>query len=274
MKKIIILIILFCFYSTTRAISFRPAEIRDVDSICKLHCQFTADDYKRLVVYPQEIRRNKVINLIDNNRLFVACNNENIIGFIKLFVIENMQEKINILVEELALANKPYSNGRCIVGSSDLLDYARQLIFSGSGLNEETCLKLANGTNECLYIYYGGAYTIPEYRNSCVNSQLISFALDKILSTYLSIHKLNDSLKYAAFVYGQIEENQHKHGMIRRFALKIICDLVLDKINVFHFCCVALKPNLKFNSLTQHVEISDYEPGFGNMAVIKLLGTN
>lgn len=257
-------------FSILKPVEFRQATCGDIDEICGLYEKFTNDDYQKLVVFPPQIRREKIAETITHNKLFVAYDDNNIVGFVKLFPIENVHENQNILSEELSLNQIPLFNGSGILTEKVIGEYSQQLEFSEPHISEAERSSLIAGAADCLYIYYGGAYTIPEYRNSCINSQLIHFALANIVQSQY----LQKRFSHIAMIYGQVEANQHKQGMIRIFAHEIMQFYSLENVQIFYLVCIARKPNFDFDILTEKIVIKGFERGFGNMIIYKTSGEN
>jgi len=266
MKKNIFLMTLFCIYSSIFGVDFRTAGFYDLGEISDLYSNFTPDDYDKLVVYPPEVRLANIEDMVGQGKLFVAIESGKIIGFAKLFVIKDLQKVKTYLLDELSLGVKPCLNGSCIVTPEVISDYKHRLDFCGSALSDEVRSALLGGSCECLYLYYGGAYTIPTYRDKSINTQLVDFAMSSIFTEYKESNQFN----YVALVYGQIQSNQYKQGMVRIFAYNLINLINSAHAQIFYFCCPACKPNLGFNNRTNEVAVVSFLPGFGNMVVAKL----
>lgn len=126
-------------------IKYRKATIDDIDAIAVLYSEIErSPDADKLVILPRRFRAEKLISVIEKERLFVAYDGGRLIGMQKLYVIPQ-DELDDTLKQEL----------RC----TDTLD-------------ETAC-----------YLYIGGAYTHPDYRHTgdrnpgfSVNNALVQYA--------------------------------------------------------------------------------------------------
>ena len=118
---------------TQATILYNQATENDLEDILAIMSNYSDDDKSKLLVLPEApcnghpdgFRRTKVREAIQNNRYFVARDTrlqpgQNIVSFVKVFVIETQEEKQQILGEELRLI--PNSHGNALPVEIGLYD--------------------------------------------------------------------------------------------------------------------------------------------------------
>jgi hypothetical protein len=212
------------------ALSYRLATMDDIGKILRLYEGFDADDMSRVVVFPPEVRPQILENSIRKGRMYVACDSmmdpdHDIVAFIKLFIVEDIPEKTNIVTSELrALKStgdsiEPVDAFFCTLDENFPTNFEAKPEFSSLGLPHKF-------DKEEMLIYYGGAYTLPRYRHKGVNMLLEQFALCSIEAEVRSclargmVHKVT-------YVYGVVKANASGLGRLRSFTA-LVCLLARE----------------------------------------------
>ncbi len=117
-----------------------------------------------LVILPERFRREYIDSLIRKNRLFIAHQNQKVIGIKKLFVIDNVQEREEILNSEIRATR------------SNLLV---QGVFTPDN-QFQPFDATAKYDPKDVYIYTGLDYTQPDFRGQGINGFLYAFACNTI----------------------------------------------------------------------------------------------
>lgn len=260
-------------------IDYRLAKLSDVDVLFEMQDTFTQDDRQRLLVFPKQVRGVILEKSITKKRIYVAVDQQSdkIVGFVKLFLIDDQDELAEILNDELRLGKgAPVVDCAYHIDASNVLDFGSKLVVQDSVLlHDEYPVVCSGGNYSCVYLYYGGAYTIPTYREQGINTKLTMFAFEQLKSDCTRILDLN-RVTYLALGYGQVEANTNQKGIIRLFA-DFVNNLhntdFASEICVHHVAYRAYKPVLVFDKdKNDLVVLPDVEEnkGQGNLAVIKL----
>jgi hypothetical protein len=151
---------------------------------------------KQIVVVPEIHRHGYIEHGVHSNRFFVAQENKNeeIVGFKKLFLVDDQQELDNLLRNEI----------RCIDG---------KLLAQGMiNLNDYTQEPLDSDAAQPMYespttyIYNGADFTQEAYRGQGINSQLTACALALITDDVIAHVKDNGS-EYITMLFGLTDDN-------------------------------------------------------------------
>lgn len=257
-------------------IQYRVATVDDVTELCNLYDTFTHDDEQRLLVFPKQVRGVILEKTVGKERIFVATDQGNIVGFVKLFLIDDQKELAEIFSQELRLGQgDPLIDCSYHISQGHALDFGSPLVACDSFLVQDEYPLLCATNNSCIYIYYGGAYTCPSHRGQGINTDLIRIALGQLAADCKKIIEYNPTdAKYIALAYGQVEANTHQKGMIRIFAdfVQKVTNICSDEY-VQHIAYRSYKPVITFNKNTEELEVGPdvaENRGQGNLAVIKL----
>ncbi len=165
----------------------------DVDQLHRLIDEARATQAnERLVFLPTMFQRATLKNQIAQGRLFVAKDGDNtVIGFKKLFVITDQQEQHEILTGEIR------SHG----------SNAKQL-YSGF-YNPTFELRETEHTPDysenTTYVYNGGDFTHPDFRQKGVNRALMQKALELVRKDTVDKVQIKKST-HLALVYGLVNQ--------------------------------------------------------------------
>jgi hypothetical protein len=155
-------------------IVYRQANQEDVAKILTLIESREQIDNKKIVVLPQKFIEGALRSSLQKNRIFVAqtADNHNIIGYKKMFVITDVQEKKDIFENEIRAegTQKEQINAGIFVAGK---------FVPNSELNDD----FSNG----IYIYNGGDLTHPDYRGKGNNKNLTDYAFKKLMPTVQSM---------------------------------------------------------------------------------------
>lgn len=151
---------------------------------------------KQIVVVPEDFRHGYIEHGVHSNRFFVAQENKNeeVVGFKKLFLVNDQQELDNLLRNEI----------RCIDGK--LL--AQGIINLNGYTQEPSDSDAAQHIYESpiTYIYNGADFTQEAYRGQGINSALTMHALESILGDVID-HAHKHESDYIAMLFGLTDDN-------------------------------------------------------------------
>ncbi|HEV8053188.1 MAG TPA: hypothetical protein VGP47_11900 [Parachlamydiaceae bacterium] len=152
------------------AFNYAEALLGDADTIDALMSTEGIYDSNKIVILPHKFRKESIETAIKSGRYFVARNDEKVIGYKKLFVMENADEQNEVLTKEI----------RCLSGT--LID-----TYSLSGMEKaELCRKQIFDPEPYIfkdndvYIYDGADFTSNDFRGQGVNKKLTDRAFDLI----------------------------------------------------------------------------------------------
>lgn len=173
--------------------TFGKATEDDIESICKLINEQTLQDSNKIVIVPIRFREAAVKSTVQQARLFVARDqNGTVVGYKKLFLIQNTQEREEILKNEI----------RCL---GDGIQLEQAGIYNPT---TKKCTTIENApinyTDDGIYIYNGGDFTHPEHRKLGINTKLMQTALDAIKS---EVEVAKKSTTHLTVVFGLVKEN-------------------------------------------------------------------
>ncbi len=173
---------------------FRLGSDADSECLLKIINEEAVDDSNNIVIVPEKFRRNKVKQELQEQRLFVAVesNSGEIIGFKKLFVINNAKEQRDILQHEIRCLGNPSESHATIS-------------LGGLTVNVEKPVEYADLSND-ICVYNGADFTRKEYRGKGVNKNLTDFAW--IIATQEIGEKISRSNpQNLIMVYGLVRDN-------------------------------------------------------------------
>lgn len=174
-KLNIILALIFSFNNTfIYCYKYRLANTSDIPQLLNILDIISQDpeDNKKVLVLPIKFRRQSLDNAINKHKIFVAADeSNNIISMKKLFVIKEAIELKSTLYEELK-ATDEYN------------------------LNDT-------------FIYNGGEYTLPAFRQRGIMYELTKYAYNSIKSEVLAHVQLNNSKKLILLA-GFLKENLYR----------------------------------------------------------------
>lgn len=245
MKKFGLLAFLFfiiAFFSQLQAsaplsIECVRAVPEDIDNLMELYAGFTADDYHKVLVFPPELHRQKVEAAIAAGRFFVAKDpakeGNNIVAFLKLYLVKEAEEKIAIAGEELSACATPAATTfvpELLVAES--YDFTQALADNYAIRPvKKTAVPEYSFSSEDVYVYYGGAYTLKEYRNHGVNTTLENAALALLYDEVFEA-VFNSSGHHLYYMYGVVEANFGGFARLRafsKFTRSLLKDLYSDR---------------------------------------------
>lgn len=145
--------------------SYRRAVHSDLDGILQLMKEAQKDDSDKIVLVPERFRRGILDDSISKGRIFVACNPQNVVvGYKKLFIMDDANERSDIINNELRMSSKPVYS--CIIEDKSFCEsQSEERPFCENGL--------------C--IYTGSDYTSKLHRGNGVNSGMTEYALKNVV---------------------------------------------------------------------------------------------
>lgn len=195
----------------------------DIPQLMALYDNFDDEDRRKLVVFPIELREQVLRSSIEKGRVFVTKSDHGeILSFCKAFIIDNGKDFNDIIIGELRTNTASMNssvfrdNGTLsavfkysadvAVPEPTLLPHASQLIFAPNDM--------------C--VYFGGAFTMKEYRGAGVNTDLERYALKKIKEQIVNnVVEDGNRIRVVHYLYGVVEDNYHdretRHMHFARF---------------------------------------------------------
>jgi hypothetical protein len=242
------------FYRTTvrQGISYREATPADLEELLAITAAIEEDDRDNLLILPN----NRSVNFqalsfqssLEKGRIFVAYDRNqpagnNIISFIKLFLVQTLEDKLEILQHELrAIESAKYGHPQleALTLYSGIFNSNRaynQIYQFGQALNERV-MRASSGNNpfptekhieKTCCIYVGSQYTVPHkagyglladsvinYRGLGISTKLEKRALQ--LRFQNIIHEIQTTnATRLAMLYGLVEKNKNTLCHIRDF---------------------------------------------------------
>lgn len=224
------------------------------------------DDLKKVVKLPEQFIPLSLEQDINLNKLFIATLGQKIVGFKKLFILNNQKESDEILANEI----------RCIGDAATLVDFSI-ILYNYNFLREPVYKKNVEFKKEesDLTVYTGADYVIPELRKKNIAKGLYAHSLSTVFSS------INFALyKRLVLVYGlsQFNDfNEQSEGVSRTPYIVASVMLALSKLNlsinkeIQHYRFKSIMPQFIKNSQSL-VLLPDEKgiPGFGNVLVFVL----
>ncbi len=169
---------------------FRLATSDDLNSlVCLMNEEGCQEE--GIVIPPEKFRAVYFQNAIDNKELFVIAKDEEVIGYKKLFLMDEEAKRNSILEDEI----------RCKGAQSELLNKGT---FFYDGVNEVQFVEFSEqqpSFKNQVYIYNGGDFTKKAFRRRGLNKALMLVALRAVkpkTEDYIAKHKCDA----VSLVYG------------------------------------------------------------------------
>lgn len=172
---------------------YRKAEEADLHKVLALINQQAVYDSDKIVILPRDFREKSILGAIDKKRLFVACDNDRIVGYKKLFLLNDEKEKQEILSDEL----------RCL-GKKAVCSYSGIIDDKNVFIQTKNFSPLIDAYTS--YIYDGADFTLSSYRCKGINSTLTTKALEYNLDM-IQKHIDDHASKCISLVYGITQDN-------------------------------------------------------------------
>ena len=193
MKRLVLLLVSFISSCTYGMYHYRQANEADVPTLLALLEHASNDDRNKIVILPEPFRAAALQSAIKKERLFVATTDGAIIGYKKLFLISDQEEKNQLLQDEI----------RCI-GPRALLTYAGRIDHAGQLHDLPPTHVDPRIYTTC--IYNGGDFTALSHRGNGVNRELTNYALRAVLHDTQE-HVQTHQADAITMVYGLTEAN-------------------------------------------------------------------
>ena len=275
-------LLFFMTYTTFQSVIAMPkilwglACTRDCNEIVALIDTFSDDDKAKLFVLPEQVRDFYIADAIKKERIWVArCNNE-IISFIKLYIVTDPAELDKILVDEL----------RCKGSNNKLLKkgiFDTAVSFSGGGFNDferptftKNKIKKYNHESDDIYIYCGFTFTKEGYRGKSISSMLERSALEalgaKLISKLQEKYTKNGSYPSVFYIYGLVNANEGRLASVRIFSdfayRYVYLKLGIQPLNIgfqklFYYQYKAYKPSFQMDDDNRLQQLPDDEANEG-----------
>jgi hypothetical protein len=275
MKKIMLVLSLLLSFSlqVSAAINYRLAIPEDVAQLMQMYKNdFTKDDKQKLLVFPENMQKDIIEDAIKHGKLFVAYDDQTgkIVSFLKLYVVD-AKEINSILAEELSLGLQSPLQQNCCYHFPESKEINFKLPIKRTELTQETKNNflssseeavLRSGTDTCLYLYHGSAYTLPSHRGGGLSTKLLVYGFNAIKSAF-------KDKKYYALLYGQVNSNVGNYAMVRVFADTMQHTFPQQSTNgvtLQHLACRAYKPDFDSNGEFKMYCDKEHE-GLGSMVV-------
>lgn len=159
----------------------------DVSDIVKLYETVGISEQDKIVILPVKFRERAVQGAIAKKRLYVARTQEGeLIGLKKFFVIQDEEEKHDVLTGELRSDQQP----------------CRVALYNGKDFVDAPGAALPHEGG--IHMYTGGDLTHPDYRGKGINTSLTNKALDDNIEL---VKELLDGNQPISLVYGITQHN-------------------------------------------------------------------
>lgn len=272
---------------TAAGLTYRLATEDDLPGIQRLYRELNDDDESKLVVYPEPFRSQKLVEAIEQERIFIAVDPKkrtrqsiNVVSILKAFIVEDEEERQQILSEELrCISSKTHQAIPSIKGLQRIpFNYIYQF-DEKPVLTEDPKIRYQYGEKQT-YIYFGSAYTCPDSRGKGISTELEKYALDSLKKEALADIRARRSNRLF-YIYGIVAANVESKGRIRVFsefiqyikaALRIPAEIDDDDnaIVVFRFFMFhSIKPTFEVKYTSRRTERlvklpdNDENAGFG-----------
>jgi hypothetical protein len=257
----------FCFASDQFDISFYRASQDDIKGLCDLVQQIPNFDVdcQKVVVLPLQFQESSIKKNVELKRLFVAKqpSNDQIVGYKKLFVIQDEQELNDIRENEI----------RCMGPLTQKVDSA--LINIQNTFERISRKQMFFLHSSDLYLYTGADYVLPEYRQRGINTLLYDCAFNRLQNKLAKIKKAKNSRR-VILLYGLTHLNDYDDGgngisrtpSIAKAFYNFLKHAHINVLEFSHHRYRAFMPTFDLQA-TECVPLSDDKaiPGYGNVLV-------
>lgn len=220
--------------------SYRQASIEDFGAIQALFATATADDYNRVVILPEPFRSENIQANLTAGKLFVAIDTttNNIVSILKMHIVHE-EDLFNLLLNEL----------RCSRPNRLKLESG---IFSSNQTYQPTNTDFT-ATPNTLYLYLGGEFTRPDYRERGLNRTLEQQAYITLMPTTAHLCATN-TIHRVNLLYGLVDGNNVRTlSIIAQFmpfatSLRAQLGLIEQPVLISFFAYKAYKPTFILNA--------------------------
>lgn len=229
----------------TNQLHYRHATIKDLPQLLTLIDTHAIHDRTKIVILPKKFREKSLQTAIEKKRIFIAEENEIIVGYKKIFIIEDNDEKNEILANEI----------RCINNENNCA-FAGSVNENGTFIVNESPLP-----SDCYHvcIYNGGDFTVPTHRGKGINAQLTKNALLSCI-TDIKNQILQQKTSSITMLYGITKANAGEQP-------GAVCDRTVNIIKQFKSFIQAV--GIDQNSIVlQHRRYTAFMPTFDPEAAI------
>lgn len=259
-------IVLILVYLPLHAnVTYRKAVPEDSYQISMLQSKYSNSDKTKLVVYPEQIQRNIILEKIQKKCLYVAYQEETdeVISFLECYIVPP-NETDSILKDLLCLKiESPIDSKLYSFSAEDLIDF-RKPIRTSENLNQNPY-----NPDFCLHLYLGSGYTSQKWRGRGINTKLLEHSTDSVMNP---INKSLANIKSIAMLYGQISVNANSTILIRNFAKwihKAFPHQFNEDILLQHLRSPLYKPEAAEDGITYIIKDKEHE-GYGNMVLFTI----
>lgn len=198
------------------SIVFEQASVHDLEGILVLQDNFNEDDAARLVVFPPEVRAGVLKAALEAGKIFVACDAAQegcpIVGFCKIYLIDDAHELKGILCDELRALTPACVVCEPAYAYTSEISLSQANNFSAPIFFEQAPVVVPTVDDIC--VYYGGAYVLPEYRAQGLSTKLEQFGLEQLAQ---KLRSYNNEGKGVFYMYGVVSANFYVDGASDRF---------------------------------------------------------
>lgn len=234
------------FVPTEDLYKFELASTDDVEELCAIYEDIETNypnDAEKIVIYPREVRREKLLDVLVKNRVFVIRDLEanKIISFLTMYLVDDCDELDLKLSQEIRPIVEPVGHPVLVRKENFRLPYRKlnQSLFDNIFYNiKHPSLCIAPPQSPAsrspfpqpplledygsvydggAYIYYGGAYTCNGYRGLGFNSLAQQAALRSMLPNLIKYIRRN-RCPHVNYILGQVDANVTSMNPLRAFA--------------------------------------------------------
>lgn len=150
--------------------TYGKALLKDAGAIDTLMSTEGIYDNDKIVILPNKFRKGSIESAIKIERFFVARNDEAVVGYKKLFVLKDPEEREEMLTNEIRCLKGDPIDGYSIRGTEETVSCRERLLDPAA----------QTYTNNDLYIYDGADFTKNVFRGKGINSELTKRAFEHI----------------------------------------------------------------------------------------------
>ncbi len=279
-------------------ISYELAKEDDIPDLIAIMDNYSQDDRNKLLVLPEPFRTQSLASAIEKKRIFVARDTrldteQNIVSFVKVFVIKNDEEKNRILGDELRIIPTATHEAPDLIECGyykanynenqeldEVYDFSNDIGKTKMRFSPRRSARLFDTHDRQTILYLGSAYTIAKkgsitYRGHGISTILEKKALKRIHGDILTDIREKDSTDII-MLYGLVEANKETLLHARDFMATmqyIRASLKLENFNLNsqakldYYMYRAYKPAF---TVTENQELqilpddhADTKPGYG-----------
>lgn len=201
-----------CAVHASDLIDYKYAQNEDIYQLVNFINTDACNASQQIVVVPENFRYTYVQSGVDSGLFFIAKQADSIVGFKKLFLVDDQQELQDLLCKEIRC-----KNGRLLAqGVINIIDQS---------LNVRVDRNMDHVYNSsAAYVYNGADFTKEIYRGKGVNSVLTEYALSYVKERVIA-HIIKNKSAYIVMLFGLTNDNAGSNDKLLAGRSKAIAKL-------------------------------------------------